>query len=193
MLKMQRWLFCGALSLAVLLPFCWPLALPSLQWQREALANGQYWRMLTAHLVHLDAHHLLLNLFGLLLICELLWDDLAIGYALTLLLASALGVSLLLWIYQPQLRWYAGLSGVLHGMWAGCAGAALLRKKNLFYLGALLFLAAKLVYESGLQTGNVAGNISGMPVVPVAHLYGALSGLVWLALRQLQQARRDFD
>lgn len=190
---MQRWLFCGALSLSALLPFCWPSALAGLQWQRGALADGQYWRLLTAHLVHLNAHHLLLNLFGLLLICELLWDDMAIDDALTLLLASALGVSLLLWISQPQLRWYAGLSGLLHGLWAGCAGLALLRKKNLFYLGALLLLAAKLACESGNQSGNMSASMSGMPVVSVAHLYGALSGLVWLALRQLQQASRVFD
>lgn len=186
---MQRWQFCGALSLAALLLFWLPSALTVLQWQREALADGQYWRLLTAHLVHLDVPHLLLNLFGLLLICELLWDDMPVDHALTLLMASALGVSLLLWIIQPQLGWYAGMSGVLHGLWAGCAGAALLRKKNIFYLGALLLLAAKLAYESGHQTGNMTG----MPVVPVAHLYGALSGLVWLALRQLQQASQVFD
>jgi len=186
---MQRWLFCGVLSLAALLLFWLPSALAGLQWQREALAYGQHWRLLTAHLVHLDALHLLLNLFGLLLICELLWDDMAMNHALTLLLASALGVSLLLWINQPQLRWYAGMSGVLHGLWAGCAGAALLRKKNMFYLGALLLLAAKLAYQSDNQTGSM----SSMPVVPVAHLYGALSGLVWLALRQLKQASQVFD
>ncbi len=186
---MQRWLFCGALSLAALLLFWLPSALMGLQWQREALADGQYWRLLTAHLVHLDVLHLLLNLLGLLLICELLWDDMAMEHALTLLLVSALGVSLLLWINQPQLRWYAGMSGVLHGLWAGCAGAALLRKKNIFYLAALLLLAAKLAYQSN----NQISGITGMPVVPVAHLYGTLSGLVWLALRQLQQARQVFD
>ncbi len=186
---MQRWLFCGALSLAGLLSLCWPTALTTLQWQREALADGQYWRLLTAHLVHLDAFHLLLNLFGLLLICELLWDDMVLDHAFTLLLASALGVSLLLWINQPQLCWYAGMSGVLHGLWAGCAGTALLRKKDPFYLGALLLLAAKLAYQSN----NQIGSMTGMPVVPVAHLYGALSGLVWLALRQLQQAGQVFD
>lgn len=185
----RRWLFGGAVSLATLLPFCWPSALPALQWQREALADGQYWRLLTAHLVHLDLRHLLLNLFGLFLICELLWDDMAIEHALTLLLFSAFGVSLLLWTGQPQLLWYAGLSGVLHGLWAGCAGLALLRNKTLFNAVAVLLLAAKLA----CQSDNSVGSLAGMPVVPVAHLYGALSGLIWLALHQLQQSRRVLD
>lgn len=182
---MQRWIFCGVLSLMAILPLCWPTALASLMWQRDALEHGQYWRLLTAHLVHLNLSHLLLNLLGLLLICELLWDDLALADALTLLLFSALGVSLLLWLSQPQLIWYAGLSGVLHGLWSGCAGAGLLRKKNIFYVSALLLLAAKLVCTPD--------SLGAMPVVPVAHLYGALSGLLWLALRQLTQAKRVFD
>lgn len=186
---MRCWIFCGALSLAALLPLCWPSALSGLQWQRAALADGQYWRLLTAHLVHLEMRHLLLNLLGLLLICELLWDDMAIAEAWILLLVSALGVSLLLWLNQPQLNWYAGLSGVLHGLWAGCAGAALLRKKSFFYASALLLLGAKLAY----QADNQIGSLTGMPVVPVAHLYGALSGGLWLTLHHLKQVKRVFD
>jgi rhomboid family GlyGly-CTERM serine protease len=171
----QRWQFCGVLGLVALLPLCWSGSLPELMWQRDALANGQYWRLLTAHLVHVNLRHLLLNLLGLLLIVELLSEELALAEAWILLLCSALGVSLLLWLCQPQLLWYAGLSGVLHGLWVGFAGAGFLRKKNLFYTGALLLLAAKLACAPAANAG--------MPVVPVAHLYGALSGLLWLALR----------
>ena len=181
----QRWIFCGGLSLLALLPNYWPSVLTNLMWQREALENSQYWRLLTAHVVHLDLRHLLLNLLGLILICELLWDELALADALALLLFSALGVSLLLWLNQPQLIWYAGLSGVLHGLWAGCAGAGFLRQNNLFYACALLLLAVKLVFPSQMATA--------LPVVSVAHLYGALSGLLWLGLKQLQQAEPVFD
>lgn len=182
---MRRWFFCGALILAVCLPLCWPTALASLMWQRDGLANAQYWRLITAHLVHLNLRHLLLNLLGLILICELLWDDLPLPDAVALLLVSALGVSLLLWLNQPQLMWYAGLSGVLHGLWAGCAGTGFLRKKSLFYASALLLLAAKLACPPD--------SLAAMPVVPVAHLYGALSGLLWLCLRQLQQTMTVLD
>ena len=154
-------------------------------WQRGALENGQYWRLISAHLVHLNLRHLMLNLLGLIVICELIWDDLALADALALLLFSALGVSLLLWSNQPQLIWYAGLSGVLHGLWAGCAGAGFLRQKSLFYASALLLLAVKLAFPSQMVTA--------LPVASVAHLYGALSGLLWLGLKQLQQAEPVFD
>lgn len=154
-------------------------------WQRGALENGQYWRLISAHLVHLNLRHLMLNLLGLIVICELIWDDLALADALALLLFSALGVSLLLWSNQPQLIWYAGLSGVLHGLWAGCPGAGFLRQKSLFYASALLLLAVKLAFPSQMVTA--------LPVASVAHLYGALSGLLWLGLKQLQQAEPVFD
>ncbi|HTB28384.1 MAG TPA: hypothetical protein VK715_05470, partial [Steroidobacteraceae bacterium] len=32
-----------------------------LRYDRSAIAAGGWWRLLTAHIVHLDAHHLLLN------------------------------------------------------------------------------------------------------------------------------------
>src|ERR1700721_3485005 len=36
-----------------------------LRYDRSAIAAGGWWRLLTAHIVHLDVHHLLLNELGL--------------------------------------------------------------------------------------------------------------------------------
>jgi len=49
----------------------YPNSLQLLMWDRAAIDAGQWWRLLTAHLVHLDVRHLLLNIFGLLLIVEI--------------------------------------------------------------------------------------------------------------------------
>lgn len=187
----HRWHCCALLAVLALLPACWAHALPALQWQRDALVHGQYWRFLTAHLVHINLRHLLVNLLGLSLIYALLWDRLTRLEGFTLLLTSALGVSLMLFIREPALLWYAGLSGVLHGLWAACAGAAFLRRPQRLYAGALLVLLAKLLLEACLppQTGTI-------PVVTAAHLYGALTAMGWLTLRQalraLQHPRRHF-
>jgi rhomboid family GlyGly-CTERM serine protease len=184
-MKQQRWRCCAALCLAASLLMLWPAAQSTLMWKREALAQGQWWRLITAHLVHLGWRHCLLNLAALLLITELLWDALPLPQGLALLSTCALGVGILLWVLQPQLLWYAGLSGLLHGLWAGCAGAALIRTKSPIYAIALLALIIKLALLSGPA--------SAMPVVPVAHWYGALCGLLWLALRQLQQRLQILD
>jgi len=39
-----------------------------LRYDRGAIAAGGWWRLLTAHIVHLDLHHLILNELGLVLI-----------------------------------------------------------------------------------------------------------------------------
>src|SRR5271169_3004971 len=46
-----------------------------LQYDRAAIGAGGWWRLLTAHLVHLDAHHLVLNELGLVLLWALFAGD----------------------------------------------------------------------------------------------------------------------
>jgi len=157
-----RWLTGAALTLSSLAVYVWPNAMTALIWQRDALAEGQWWRLITAHFVHLNVRHLLWNLLGAWVICELLWDQLELHEGLMLCGASALGVSLLLWFCQPAFFWYAGLSGVLHGLWAGAAGAAWCRRPSLFFSGALILLLGKLAWP--------VGSIAGMAV---ASLWGA--------------------
>ena len=40
----------------------------ALRYDRSAIAAGGWWRLLTAHIVHLDLHHLILNELGLVLV-----------------------------------------------------------------------------------------------------------------------------
>ncbi len=165
-----------ALAALSLLAGVLPGALPALEWERHAIADGQWARLLTAHVAHLDAHHLLFNLLGLALIIDLLMECWRWHALASLLLFSALGTSLLLWFCEPGLQWYAGLSGLLHGLWAGAALDGCLRRRSLLHAGALLALAIKLGW---LNQGAGA-----MPVLPVAHAYGAASGLLWALLRR---------
>ncbi len=170
-----------------------PDALAELGWQRAAIDAGQWSRLLTAHVVHLNAHHLWFNLLGLLLVAELLledWHGVAIA---SLCVASALGTSLMLWHCEPTLQWYAGLSGLLHGLWGGAALMGWLRTRACLPAGALLALAIKLFWLTpGVGAGAVA-LVQCMPVVPGAHLYGAASGLAWAMLSHLRRRYQHFD
>src|SRR5690606_9769115 len=47
----------------------------ALRYEREALAAGELWRLLTAHFVHLDLEHALLNTTGLILMWVLFAGD----------------------------------------------------------------------------------------------------------------------
>jgi rhomboid family GlyGly-CTERM serine protease len=175
-----RWQFAAIVSLISLLLLAWPAATDMLMWQRVQIADGQSWRWLSGHFVHLSARHCLSNVLGLLVICEYIWDELGLADACVLSVWTAAGTSLLLWWFAPAIDWYAGLSGLLHGLWAGCAMAWWCRTGDRVAGAALLLLAIKLVLPSYA--------LSEMPVVTVAHADGALSGLVWAVFRA--RARR---
>jgi rhomboid family GlyGly-CTERM serine protease len=177
-----------------------PNGMALFRYDRLAIASGQAWRLVTAHWVHLNTPHLFLNLAALLLLSELLWGAFPVLQGLGLLLASSVGISAMLWWLHPELAWYAGMSGVLHALWAACALTGIVRSNDRSgFLSAgqsrhlhwsrlvnwigLLLLVAKLVAEWFYGASIRTSEIIGAPVVSVAHLYGALIGmgyvLVW--------------
>jgi rhomboid family GlyGly-CTERM serine protease len=94
-----------------------------LRYDRSAIAGGGWWRLLTAHIVHLDWHHLLLNELGLVLIWALFAGDFDPLEWCIIVLSGALAISSGLWWLSPRVSWYVGLSGVLHAMMGpGIAG-----------------------------------------------------------------------
>src|ERR1700723_95427 len=46
-----------------------------LRYECSAIATRGWWRLLTAHIVHLDLHHLILNELGLVLMWSLFAED----------------------------------------------------------------------------------------------------------------------
>ncbi len=166
----------GVGAVAVSLQLAGTPARTLLQFDREALARGELWRAITGNLVHLTWSHLLLNLMGLALIWALFAPVLRTRAWAGAGLASALAVSLGLWLFDPAVLWYVGLSGVLHGWFAAGAVAALRRGERSFAL-ALLVLAAKLIWEQWQGPLAQSAVLTGGTVIVSAHLYGALGGL----------------
>ena len=145
-----------------------------LRYDRSAIAAGGWWRLLTAHIVHLDLHHLLLNELGLVLIWALFAGDYDPLEWCIIVLSGALAISSGLWWLSPRVGWYVGLSGVLHAiMGAGCARHLAERAWDRWLLIGIL--AAKLAYE------QLGGREPALVVVD-AHLYGAACGFVVGAL-----------
>jgi rhomboid family GlyGly-CTERM serine protease len=143
-----------------------------LRYERGALAQGQWWRLLTAHLVHLDLRHALLNAAGLALV----WVLFARAYSpkawLAILLGTIAAIDAGLWLGNSTVQWYVGSSGVLHGAMAAGALAHIRRgERDGWVLAAVL--AVKLLYEQTLGALPFSGSD---PVVVDAHLYGVLGG-----------------
>ncbi len=141
-----------------------------LRYDRGAIAAGGWWRLLSAHIVHLDAHHLILNELGLVLMWALFVDDYDAVDWCVIVLSGALAISSGLWWLSPRVAWYVGASGVLHSiMAAGAAKHLLDRAWDRWIL--LIGLCAKLAYE------QLGGHEPPLVVVD-AHLYGAVCGFV---------------
>ena len=139
-----------------------------LRYDRSAIAAGGWWRLLTAHAVHLDVHHLILNELGLVLMWALFAQDYDPVEWCVIVLSGALAISSGLWWLSPRVAWYVGASGVLHSiMAAGCAKHLAERAWDRWIL--LACLCVKLAYE------QLGGHETTMVVVD-AHLYGAIAG-----------------
>ena len=64
-----------------------------LRYDRGAIAAGGWWRLLTAHVVHLDVHHLILNELGLVLMWSLFAEDYDPVEWCVIVLCGALAIS----------------------------------------------------------------------------------------------------
>ena len=149
----------------------------ALRYQRAAIGQGEWWRLVTAHWVHLGALHLVFDSAGLLLLWALYARALGPRHWLLVLLCATAAIDAGLWWGEPQLQWYVGLSGLLHGAWAAGALAVALRRDRLGWL-MLAILALKLSLE---QRAGASLLLGAMPVVTAAHAYGALGGLTAVA------------
>ncbi|MGB0865489.1 MAG: rhombosortase [Granulosicoccaceae bacterium] len=165
----------------------------ALQYDREAIQHGAYWRLLSGNLVHLGSNHLLLNAAGFALVAALVWRYYTQLEWLLIFTVCGLAVGVGLFFLVPELRWYVGLSGVLHGLLLAGACVEIQRYPQSGW-PLLLLVVAKLIYEQ--VTGPMPGSewAAGGSVVVQSHLYGGAAGLLmgwWLGFRNRNVAQND--
>jgi len=147
-----------------------------LRYSRADLADGDWWRLVTAHLVHLGAGHLAVNLAGLGLVAWLTGREYGAGAWWAVAGGAAAAIAAALYLFHPGVSWYVGSSGILHGLLAAGLVPALRRRDPVACVLALL-LAGKLGWET--VAGPLPGSeqTAGGPVLVEAHLYGMLGGI----------------
>jgi rhomboid family GlyGly-CTERM serine protease len=157
------------------------------RYERVAIENGEYWRLVSGHLVHLGWGHLWPNLVALLIVGLLFEDVFRNADWWRSSAVSAAAIDLGLYVLDPNVLWYVGLSGVLHGFVAAGALALLVRRQM---LGAVIALGliGKLVFEQIAGPVPFTAESVGGPVVVAAHLYGSAGGFLSEAV--VQAARR---
>jgi rhomboid family GlyGly-CTERM serine protease len=155
----------------------------ALRYERAGVLAGQVWRLVTGHLVHSSAAHSLLNLAGLGLVTGLFPKDYSLRQWLLIAASSVVLIDLGFVFYEPQLQWYVGLSGLLHGALAAGAVAWWRHETRLLALTLSVIFVAKLAWEQIHGALPFSGD---MEVIVAAHLYGAIGGALaalWIGFR----------
>jgi len=152
---------------------------------RLAIADGEWWRLLTGHWVHSDASHAgwdisMMLLFGVLFEARLQWR-----LPLVLLLSSC-AVDAWLWWGVPDLRFYCGLSGILNGVLIVGLLEWWRETRHPLMLLTIAASALKIVIE--IHSGQALLTQTAWPSVPTAHAAGFLCGL---ALHLLLSRREE--
>src|SRR5579885_2379068 len=145
---------CG-LVLALQLSGAAPIHL--LRYDRAAVTAGEWWRLLTAHIVHLDFRHAGLDVAALCFLWALFARDLSRMAWGGVILTAVAAIDCGLWFFD-RITWYVGLSGLLHGALAAAVFVRLRRRElEGWLLGGLL--VAKLTYEQTHGAMPFAGDM----------------------------------
>jgi rhomboid family GlyGly-CTERM serine protease len=178
--KQAAWLLGLLVAALVLLSLGDETARELLRYDRAAVLDaGEYWRLVTGHLVHASVTHLALNLAGLGLLAALFPRHYSWGGWLWIAAASTAAIDIGFVWNEPQLTWYVGLSGVLHGALAAGAIAWWRFESKALAMLLTLVLVGKLAWEQIHGALPLSGDMS---VIVDAHLYGAIGGAITGAL-----------
>ena len=178
---------CASLFLAgsAAILFMWPSLATYFQYDRAAITAGEVWRLVAGHWTHYSLDHFFWDVVAfttLGVVCE----QRSRARFLVCIVTSALAISISVWLAYPEMRIYRGLSGidsalftfVAAGMWNDG------RRSERWALQALALACLagflwKVSFE--LMTGRTVFVSEMAPLavsVPLAHIVGALCGLV---------------
>lgn len=150
----------------------------ALEFDRVLIEAGQWWRLLSAHLVHLGSYHAALNLLGLVALLVLCPQRVTAREWVRRVMLLSLFTSLGLYGLAPEVDRYVGFSGVLHGLFLlGLLPMA--RRCDGIAIAGLLYLIGKLAWEAMAGAPLSDEQAIGGPVVTQAHLFGTLAGIAY--------------
>ncbi len=155
-------------------------------YNRQAITQGEIWRLITGHFVHCDFQHLILNICALFLIGSLLEQQAGRRF-FEVVSISCLGVSGWLWFTQTHLLNYCGLSGMLNGMLIVLLATLWKRHKHpLIPVIAIASLIKIWIEAAGEQA--IFSDLS-WASVPGAHGAGIAAGITYLLITKVRAER----
>ncbi len=160
------------------------------RFDRDLIKQGRLWLLFSGHIVHLSWSHWLLNMAGLAIVAIFFSNHASAKQWLLVTLISACVISAGLWWWLTDIRYYVGLSGVLHGLFLYGA----LREIRFYPVSGyvlLVVLIAKLLWEFFYGALPGSEDMAGGRVLTEAHLLGAVAGIsLWLVESLMNRRKR---
>jgi rhomboid family GlyGly-CTERM serine protease len=177
-------LVAGLALFSLVAMFC-PMLTSMCQYDRSAIQNGQWWRMLTGHLTHWNVDHWIWD-WSTFVALSLVALRQAPLRTVAAVLGSALAISCSLWCWLPDLPCYRGLSGLDTALFTFVATEMLVqasRDRQRLLAGLVLLSVVGLVAKTGFElcTGGtlfVDSTAAGFETITLAHAIGALVGML---------------
>lgn len=162
-----------------------------LMYDRAGIAAGEWWRLVTGHLVHGDPGHLAANILALVILGGVLESLQRLGIKTLILLASfgMVMIDAVLWLELPGLERYCGFSGILNTLFIAAAYRQWRDTGDWVYPAVAVGGLGKIAIES-VSAGAVLP-LSSLPSVTEAHFAGFVAGLLLCCLTAAWSARDD--
>ncbi|MBF0446719.1 MAG: rhombosortase [Magnetococcales bacterium] len=159
-----------------------------LVYDRERITQGDFYTLISGHFIHSDPSHLFWNLAGLLIIGSLLEQKhhFSAWQYMGLLLAAILTIDLYLWLQEPSLIRYCGLSGLLNAQLALLLGLSWKQERHWTLVVITLAILLKIGLEWHLKTALLTQ--TSWVTTPSAHGVGLLTGGVFFLLSDKKTA-----
>ena len=167
----------------------WSTALQELLvYDRHAIQQGEYWRLLSGHSVHFSPVHLASDLLAFAALGVWLETRHRVNCALLyLLMGLAIGGSL--YLLEPELQEFGGLSGIAYGQLT-CLALLELRGQYRNIAGlALAGLALKIGLEFNAPLSHEP--LQDFIPVPLSHAAGSAAALMLFGAAQLLGSRKE--
>lgn len=153
----------------------------ALVFKRTHINDGEWWRLITGNFVHTNYPHLALNLTGWWIMGLLFFDSFQSKKILLSTIFLSLFTGACLYLFSPNLEWYAGFSGVLYGLFLVGAITAILQKDYLFGFGVAALIIGKVLWGHFIGESESSAELIGVPVATDAHLFG-ITGAVFVGI-----------
>ncbi len=148
-----------------------------MRYDRQLIEQGELWRLITANFMHTNWYHLLMNAAGVALLMMLFNRLIAPLWLHFFYWGAVLLNTVLLFFFAPDLHYYVGFSGALHGLVIGLS-LATIKQQPLTSSMLLLIFVFKVIHEYYQGASLSLSQLIEAPIATDAHLWGGVSGLI---------------